>query len=190
MYMTLYVLSQVTVSDITYKQLRGKIPAAEIIQNVLNDIYPSKQSMLASFNATLVSATIDQLRKLQEQSHWKKAIANVVSTRINAIREPLAQLETLFAGAIPEGVSMELESSSETLSMTCVKLQQLCCDVCPALLIVGGFDAYFSLSRHCTLPQSAVAEIGFSPKNAFIDSTSDTGIDMKYFNPKTKKEEM
>ena len=183
------VLSQVTVSDITYRQLRSKVPATEIIRNVLNDIYSAKQSMLATFNATLVSATVDLLRKLQEQSHWKQAIANVVGTRINAIHEPLMQLETLFAGAIPEGVSMELESSSEALSMACVKLQQLCCDVCPALLIVGGFDAYFSLGRHCTLPQSAVAEIGFSPKNAFIDSIGDTGVDIKYFNPKTKKEE-
>lgn len=164
------------------------MPASQLIQSVLDDIYPAKQSMLASFNATLVSATINLLRKLQEQSHWKQAIASVVSARINAVHEPLMQLETLFAGAIPEGVSMELESSSESLPMTCVKLQQLCCNVCPALLIVGGFDAYFSLGRHCTLPQSAVSEIGFSPSNAFIDSVSDSGVDMKFFNSKTGAE--
>lgn len=177
------------VSDISYKQMKTRVSPTTLIGKILDSIYPTGQPLLASFSVTLVSNVIDLLRKLQEQTHWKQAIANAVSSRINAIHEPLCQLEALCTGSVPDAINTELESSSETLSMTCVKLQQLCHDVCPALLIVGGFDAYFSLGRHCMLPQSMVSEIGFIPNNAFIDSVGIMSIDMKFFNSKTNMEQ-
>jgi len=177
------------VSDISYKQMKTQVSPATLIGKILDGIYPTGQPLLASFSATLVSNVVDLLRKLQEQGHWKQAIANAVSSRINAIHEPLYQLEALCTGSVPDSIKMELESSSEALSMTCVKLQQLCYDVCPALLIVGGFDAYFSLGRQCMLPQSMVSEFGFIPDNAFIDSVGVMCIDMKFFNSKRNVEQ-
>ena len=83
-----------------------------------------------------------------------------------------------------------MESSSDALPLTCVKLQQLCHDVCPVLLIMGGYDAYLSLGRQCTLPQSVVSEIGFVPNNAFIDSVGVMSVDVKFFSSKTNMEQM
>lgn len=182
---------QVTVSDISYKQMKTQVLPSTLIGKILNNIYPNGQPLLASFNITLVSNVIDLLRKLQEQTHWKQAIANAVSSSINGIHEPLRQLETCCNGSVPDNIEdTKLESSSEVLSLASVKLQQLCRDVCPALLIVGGCDAYFSLGRCCTLPQAVVSEIGFVPDNSFIDSVGAMSVDMKFFNSKTKVEQM
>lgn len=167
--------------------MKTQVLPATIIGKILNSVYPTGQPLLASFNITLVSNMIDLLRKLQEQSHWKQAITNAISSRINGIHEPLCQLEAFCSGSVSE---MELESSSDALSVTCVKLQQLCHDVCPALLIVGGCDAYLSLGHRCTVPQSVVSEIGFVPDIAFIDSAGAMCIDLKFFNSKTNVEQM
>ena len=177
-------------SDISYKKMRTKVLPSTLIGKVLNSIYPSGQPLLASFNVTLVSNVIDLLRKLQEHGHWKQAIANAVSSSINGIHELLHQLEEFCDSSVPDNVDMELVSSSEGLSTTYVKLQQLCYDVCPALLIVSGCDAYFSLGRCCSLPQSIVSEIGFVPDNVFIDSVGAMSVDMKFFNSKTNVEQM
>ena len=170
--------------------MKTEVFPATVIGKILNSIYPASQPLLASFNVTLVSNVIDLMRKLQEQSHWKQVFANVVSSRINAIHEPLCKLEEFCNGSVLDSADMQLESSSEALSMTCVKLQQLCHDVCPVLLIVGGYDAYLSLGRRCTLPQAVISEIGFVPDNAFIDSVGIMSIDMKFFNSKTNVEQM
>ena len=172
--------------------MKTQIFPATAIGKILNNIYPAGQPLLASFNVTLVSSVIDLLRKLQEQSHWRQVIATVVSSKINAIHEPLCQLEEFCSGSVLDSTDIQLESmtSSEALSMTCVKLQQLCHDVCPVLLIVGGYDSYLSLGRQCTLPQSVVSEIGFVPDNAFIDSVGITSIDMKFLNSKTNVEQL
>lgn len=170
--------------------MRTQVLPSTLIGKVLSSIYPSGQPLLASFNVTLVSNVIDLLRKLQEHAHWKQAIANAVSSSINSIHELLHQLEEFCDSSAPDNVDMELVSSSEASSTTYVKLQQLCYDVCPALLIVGGCDAYFSLGRCCSLPQSIVSEIGFVPDNVFIDSVGTMSIDMKFFNSKTNVEQM
>ena len=170
--------------------MKTQVLPSALIGKILKSIYPNGQALLASFNITLVSNVINLLRKLQDQGHWKQAIAHAVSSSINGIHEPLQQLEACFNDSVPDGTDMELESSTEALSMTCVKLQQLCFDVCPALLIVGGCDAYFSLGRQCTLPQSVVSEIGFVPHNAFIDSVGPMNVDMKFFNSKENVEQM
>ena len=183
-------LPQVTVSDISYKQMKTQVFPATVIGKVLNSIYPTSQPLLASFSGTLVSCVIDLIRKLQEQSHWKPVIANVISSRINTIHEPLNKLEEFCNGPVLDSAGTRLESSSEALSMTCVKLQQLCHDVCPVLLIVGGYDAYLSLGRRCMLPQSVISEIGFVPDNAFIDSVGIMTVDVKFFNSKTNAEQM
>ena len=177
-------------SDISYKQMRTKVLPSTVLGKVLSSVYPSGQPLLASFNITLVSNVIDLLRKLQEHSHWKQAVANAVSSSINGIHKLLHQLEESCSSSVPDNEDIELVSSSESLSTTYIKLQQLCHDVCPALLIVGGCDAYFSLGRCCSLPQSVVSEIGFVPDNVFIDSVSNMSVDMKFFNSKTNKEEM
>ena len=177
-------------SDISYKQMKTRVLPATVIGKVLSSIYPASQPLLASFNATLVSNVINLLRKLQEHNHWKQSIANAVSSRINAIHKPLSQLEEFCNGSLLDNVDRQLEVSVEAASVTCAKLQQLCHDVCPALLIVGGYDAYLSLGRPCALPQSVVSDIGFVPDYAFIDSVGVMSIDMKFFNSKTNVEQV
>ena len=168
--------------------MKTRVLPATVIGKVLSNIYPASQPLLASFSATLVSNVINLLRKLQEHNHWKQSIANAVSSRINAIHKPLSQLEEFCNGSLLDSVDRQLEV--EAASVTCAKLQQLCHDVCPALLIVGGYDAYLSLGRPCTLPQSVVSDIGFVPDYAFIDSVGVMSIDMKFFNSKTNVEQV
>ena len=110
------------VSDINFKQMKTQVLPTTIIGKILDKIYPAGQPLLASFNVTLVNNVIDLLRRLQDQARWKQAIANAVSSTINAIHEPLGQLEELCSGSVPSDMNLELESSSEALSMICVKL--------------------------------------------------------------------